>query len=176
MRTHHIAKLRAFRVPQRGGSAQHNEYGGRTRKGVALCSSCGNVYYHKEWHARGARALLARARREGQSVMNTLCPACSLVGKRLFEGELTLRNLPQTIEQEVMRLVHGFAKRALRRDPQHRIIAIERLKGVWRITTTENQLAVRLAKKIRDTFKRAAVKISYSREPFEVGRVNVAFG
>lgn len=177
MKTHTIAKLRAFRVPPRGGSAQHNEYGGRARRGIAVCSSCGNVYYRKEWHARSAaHGMLSRARREGGSVTRVLCPACSLVGSRLFEGEIILRNLPSTIEEEVLRLVRGFAKRALRRDPQHRIIAVEHLKNAWRITTTENQLAVRLAKKIRDTFNRVAIKISYSREPFEVGRVNVAFG
>ncbi|OHA84960.1 MAG: hypothetical protein A2408_02775 [Candidatus Yonathbacteria bacterium RIFOXYC1_FULL_52_10] len=93
----------------------------------------------------------------------------------MFEGELVLRNLPAAIEEEVLRLVRGFGARALRRDSQHRIIAIEHLKGVWRITTTENQLAIRLAKKIRDTFKRATLAISHSREPFEVGRVNMVF-
>jgi len=173
MKTRTIAKLHSFRVPQRGGSAQHSEYG-RTRKGVAFCSSCGNVYHHKEWHRRSSR-VLAQAKRNGQAITKTLCPACSLVGKRMFEGELVLRNLPAAIEEEVLRLVRGFGARALRRDSQHRIIAIEHLKGVWRITTTENQLAIRLAKKIRDTFKRATLAISHSREPFEVGRVNMVF-
>lgn len=175
MRTHKIAQLRSFRVPQRSGVAQHNEHTGRAQKGITLCSSCGNMHYQKQWRTQ-RRAFIARVRRAGHPVTNTLCPACSLVGKHLFEGEVTLRNLPKAIEEEVMRLVRGFGERALRRDPQHRIIAIEQLKGIWRITTTENQLAVRLAKKIKDTFKRVAVKISYSREPFEVGRVNVAFG
>ncbi len=49
------------------------------------------------------------------------------------------------------------------------------------ITTTENQLAVKLAKKIKDTFKPACagrkvdMKISYSPAPSDVAYVKIVF-
>lgn len=173
MKSRLIARLHEFRIPPRDGEAKHAEYG-RARKGLGVCSSCGNVYYHKEWR-QPHRGEITHALREHTVVTRTLCPACSLISKGLFEGELILRNVPTAIEQEVGRLIRGFGRRATQRDSQHRIVTLERGKVLWRITTTENQLAVKLAKKIRETFKKAVLTISYSREPFEVGRVNLMF-
>lgn len=173
MKSRLIARLHEFRIPPRDGEAKHSEFG-RAKKGLGVCSSCSNVYYHKEWR-QPHRGEIARAMRDHVAITRTLCPACSLISKGLFEGELILRNIPATIEQEVGRLIRGFGRRATRRDPQHRIVALEQGKAFWRITTTENQLAVKLAKKIRETFKKAVLTISYSREPFEVGRVNLMF-
>jgi hypothetical protein len=74
-----------------------------------------------------------------------------------------------------MHLVAAFNARAQRRDPQDRIIDIEQVKGGYRITTTEDQLAVRIAKKIKGVFNKVNLHISYSREPYEVARINVKF-
>lgn len=168
-----IARLRTFRIPPRNGVAQGDEYG-RAEHGVALCVSCGNIHYRKQW-LQPRSVNMRELNRRGTPTTRTLCPACSLGTRGLYEGELLLENVPLLIEEEVGRLIRGFGRRAQAHNPQHRIIAIKRERRHWRVTTTENQLAVRLAKKIQDSFKRVLLTISHSREPYEVGRVRLVF-
>ncbi len=99
-----------------------------------------------------------------------------MAAHHLYEGELTIENVPAKVRKELSQLVKHFGKTATERDPQDRIIDIERKGASWRITTTENQLASRLAKKVRESFKKhVAVHISHSKEPYEVDRVRATF-
>lgn len=98
-----------------------------------------------------------------------------MIKNHAFEGELFIENFPKDQEKNLLSLIKAFGKRATEHDPQDRIIETKKEKGAYRVTTTENQLAVRLGKKIRDAFRTIRLNISHTPEPTEVSRVIVTF-
>ena len=161
-------------APQRGREAEHNQYG-KALKGLTVCEVCNNVFFKKSWHHADSHPdfQVELAKKEFHK---TLCPACKMVKENMFEGEIIIEHTPEKIEEELINLISGYCERAMKHDPQHRLIKIEKKPGGWlRITTTEDQLAGKLAEKIKDTFHKADVKISYSAEPQEVCRAKVVF-
>ena len=98
-----------------------------------------------------------------------------MIENNLYEGELIIEKIPQKYTEEVFNLVRAYEKRAKIRDPQDRISLIERKPGGFRVLTTENQLAKKLAKKIKEVFNSVEVVVSFSKEPYEVCRVKVIF-
>ncbi len=56
-----------------------------------------------------------------------------------------------------------------------RLINLKKTEGGFIATTTENQLAVKLAKKIKDVFKKVDYKISYSSSPSDVAYITLNF-
>lgn len=162
--------------PARRRESAHDEFG-KAEKKLVLCSRCHQVRLGKKW--RTAASLLAKeltSHKEG--VHTTLCPACTTITKKLYEGEIIIEGFPFPHEAELMHMVTSFGVRAQEIDPQDRIIAIEHTKkGQIRITTTEDQLAVKIAKKIKASFKvkKATMDIEYSKEPFEYVLVRMHF-
>jgi NMD protein affecting ribosome stability and mRNA decay len=166
---------RVIKQPARGASAQHEEYG-HTKPGIIICPNCGNVHYHKRWWKNSDKGLHKLVVLNYRTAARTLCPACTMIEEHLFEGEVLIENVPAKFRTDVTQLIKNFGNTATDLDPQDRIISVLRGASVWRITTTENQLADRLAKAIRDTFKtHAKIHISHSKEPYEVDRVRVVF-
>lgn len=161
------------KLPQRHKEAQHDEYGAAHR-GITVCKRCNNVLFKKEWHHSGEK-LLEQLRIASKGISFTLCPACRMTAQDLFEGEVLIENIPEKYESELLRLISAYGKRATDIDPQHRIIRTARTKKGLRVITTENQLAVRLGKKIRDAFKKVRLHIAYSAEPAEVDQVRAVF-
>ena len=84
----------------------------------------------------------------------SLCPACEMIKNRQFEGEIIIKNIPVKIKSDLINLAKTFSKRAFERDPMDRLIDIKETKDGLRITTTENQLAVKLAKKSKKLSKK----------------------
>ena len=160
--------------PQRKGEAAHNQYG-KAEHHLVVCKECHNVLFTKEWHRPGVQLSrqIILARKKG--VHFVLCPACTMKKNGSYEGEVTIENIPAAYEAELINLIVNFGARAETRDPQDRVIEIKKNKNGYRIVTTENELAVRLAKKIHSAFKKVGVQINYSREPYEVARVKVIF-
>ena len=70
-------------------------------------------------------------------------------------------------------MIANFGAQAKKRDPQDRIIEIKETKGGYRVLTTENQMVVKIAKRIKTTFNDIGVDISFSKEPYEIARVRV---
>jgi NMD protein affecting ribosome stability and mRNA decay len=169
-----IFKTRSsVKVPKSKTEQRHDEYG-KAHKGFTVCRRCRNIFFKKEWH-RPDNAVIRQARRDGKDVHYSLCPACTMIENHTYEGELLIKNLPPSHARELLFLIRAFGKRATLKDPQDRIIAVTKSRNGCRITTTENQLAVRLAKKIRDAFRASKIHISYSREPYEIDRVVLTF-
>lgn len=158
--------------PQRKGVAQRNQYG-VARKGAAICEHCRNVFYRKRWQRASMGLPLISS--SNTRIYFVVCPACQMAKNRLFEGELILKNVPARYEHEFIRLVEAYGRRAKAKDPQDRILGVQRRRSGFRVTTTENQLAVRLAKKIRESFHDVDIRITHSREPYEVSRVVATF-
>lgn len=167
-------KTRSVRLPPRGREAEHEEYW-REHKGVTKCPMCGNVHFKKRWYV-SEKDLQKRLKVEKLKIAEKkLCPACQMTEGRTFEGELFIEEFPDHLRKELLRLVRNFGKRAAELDPQDRIIKITETKQGYRVTTTENQLADKLAKKIRDTFNKVEIRFSHSPEPEEVDRIHVIF-
>lgn len=94
----------------------------------------------------------------------------------LFDWELVIEECPERHEEELLRLIHNVGKRAKEMDPQHRIINTDKTdQEAYRVTTTENQLADRLAKKIKEVFNTVEIHLPHSKEPYKVDRILVTF-
>jgi len=148
--------------PQRGPKAlkEENE-AGPGRQEFVFCPGCGIVYYHKSWH----HALEDWRHLKGdERIKFVLCPACLMIKGKKFEGELTVSGLAtRKLKEEIRGALENSGKLAFRRDPLDRIIEIEEKGNRLIVRTTENQLAVKLAKKIKLTFG-GKMTVSHSRE------------
>ncbi len=70
-----------------------------------------------------------------------------------FEGEIILENCPED-KGELLQFINNFAQEEQRRDPLARVVSVEDIaKGMLRVTFTENQIAKKLAKRLKKTFK-----------------------
>lgn len=162
-----------IKLPKDKSESRHEEYG-KAQKGLGICKRCHNVLFKKEWHHPGSKPT-EKFKLVGKKTHFVLCPACDMITKNLYEGDIIIENMPVKYESELAHLIAAYGTRAQKRDPQDRVIAIEKRNNGFRVTTTENQLAVRLAKKIKEVFKKADIEISHSKEPFEVGRIRIRF-
>lgn len=140
--------------------------------GLVLCSDCNAAYYKKSWH-KNLRYF--KNLREDLPVKFILCPACKMIKNKQFEGEIIISNIPAAFLENLTHLIEAFCHRAYQIDPMHRLIDIKKTRGGLTITTTENQMAVQLAKKIKSTFKKVDMKISYSSSPSDVVSVKINF-
>ncbi|MBI4993501.1 hypothetical protein HZC33_00875 [Candidatus Wolfebacteria bacterium] len=140
--------------------------------GIIFCGDCNAVHYKKSWHKnlRNYKNL-----RDDLAVKFSTCPACAMIKNKQFEGEVKIYNAPEKISENLIHLIENFGHRAYSAEPMHRIIDIKKTREAIIATTTENQLAVKLAKKIKDTFKKVSMKITYSPSPSDVAYVNLTF-
>ncbi len=159
---------------QRKGEPSHDQFG-KAEKKLVVCNQCHNARFGKKWHAPSYPKMKEMVLcKEG--IHMVLCPACTMKVENRYEGEIIIDGVPLAREAELIHLITVFGARAKERDPQDRVILIAHDKGgTLRITTTENQLAVRIAKKIKSAFKKTSLTIRYSKEPFEVVRVHLKF-
>lgn len=151
-------------------SEDWHERNKKFHKGVVICPTCHNILFKKSWHSADNKRL-AGLKKEAALI---LCPACTMIKDHTYEGEIVMLGIPPKYQTEMLHLVANFGAQATRRDPQDRIIEIKETKGGYRALTTENQLAVKIAKKIKTTFNDIGVDISFSKEPYEVARVKIS--
>ncbi len=153
----------------------NNEKGsgkGKAPKGIIICTDCSHVFYRKRWISpekmKGMHASI--------SMKEGICPSCKMAKQHLFEGEVVVENVPASYTTELYNLVMSYARKAMDRDSQHRVLDIIQGK-VFRITTSENQLALKLAQKISEVFRGLIemAPLQHSREPYKVDRVQLAF-
>jgi NMD protein affecting ribosome stability and mRNA decay len=141
---------------------------------LIICPTCHNVFYKKSWH-QPEQISSGKGSWLGQKGSFKSCPACIMTKGGTFEGEIRISNVPAKFQKELEDLVHNFNSRAQMSDPQDRVISVKKQGSGFRINMTENQSAVRLAKKIRDSFKGSKLSISYSKEPNEVSYSQIIF-
>jgi hypothetical protein len=91
----------------------------------------------------------------------------------LFEGELFIEECPERYKEALPRLIHNFGKRTQEVDSQHRTINID--QEAYRATPTENQLAARLAKKIKEVFETVEIHLPHSKKLYKVDRIHTTF-
>lgn len=163
----------SIKLPQQNRDAKHEQYG-RELGGIIECPDCHAVHYRKRWYA--SRQDLTHLKKDKSKIAKKhLCPACTMIHEHEFEGELLVEKVPVQYRENLINLIKNYGSRERRKDAQHRIIGIEEIKNGYRVTTSENQLVDRLAKKIKEVLNSVDVHISHSREPYEVDRVRVIF-
>ncbi len=145
-------------------------------KGVVFCSECGATYFMKSWRHSLEQY---RSLPEDASVKFKLCPACEMIKNHQFEGKITLKNVPEKEVKDLMRLIENYGATAYGKDVLHRVIEAKKVqsgKGFEvTVTTTENQLANKLADKITSTFKKTKASRSFSSAPGDVEYVTIEF-
>lgn len=137
------------------------------KKEVRVCTRCHAVYFDKHWHT--IPGIFAWMKKRGIAA-DGLCLECTWVtrGARAamnYEGEVTLEGFAsQKEKQEILKLVRNVGARAVLRDPEDQIMAIEDKGGKVVIRTTENQLALSIGKQVARAFKGGEFEIKYSYE------------
>lgn len=164
-------KRERWNVEKPTGRREKQEFpkGGR---GVLLCDTCAAAYFKKRWY-HGLEKI--NAKNQNTPVSFGLCPACAQIANNQFEGKITLKNVPQKYERELTSFVSAYGRRAWDRDPMDRVIGIKKIKDVFEITTTENQLALKLARKLKQVFKKIVKDISFSPTPSDAVYVTITF-
>jgi NMD protein affecting ribosome stability and mRNA decay len=162
----------SIRMPRRSAAERHEEYG-VDGKGIEECPTCKNVYYQKRW----VHSIDVVKEKDPEAVVakEMICPACVMITEHLFEGEVTIEEIPENLKTDISGIINNFGTYSLEHDPQARIIDIEDSDTIMRVTTTENQMAERLGKKINSALKNSEISITHSKEPYEVTRVHITF-
>lgn len=165
-------KQNIIKVPQ---SRTEREEFGLAPKGLIVCKTCGAYYYKKSWH-HDAKKFVADRESRSIPLKFSECPACAMIRHGLYEGKIIISDIPAKYWSELSNLIKGYCRRAEEKDPLDRLIALTKTGTTATVTVTENQLAAKLARKIKDVFNRhATIAIRYSKEPSDVGRVTIVF-
>lgn len=145
---------------------------GAGKRGIAVCGECNAAYYKKSWHQS---LLNLKSVKEDAPVNFVLCPACQMIKNHQFEGQIIISGVPQNLTEELLNLIRGFGERARAADPMDRVIEIKKNRDNIVVTTTENQLANKLAKKIKSTFNKVKTKTTFSKDPSDFVEIRVEF-
>lgn len=165
------SSYRKVKLPKSGHAME--EFGGG-KKGLIICEKCSNFYYLKSWH-HSADAYIARRENKDMPVKFALCPACLMIKNKQYEGRVAIKNVPEKLQKELINLIEGFCKRAYQRDPLDRLIAAKKEGKDLVVTTTENELANKLAQKIKNTFNNVKTKTTFSKDPSDFADIRVEF-
>lgn len=161
-----------IRLPKPRG--EEEEFG-KAKKGILECPVCNAYYYKKSWHHNLSGMMKKDDIREPEITGRTICGACQMIQAKLFEGKIIIENVPTKFRDELINLVRAFCKRAYEKDPEDRLIKIQKSEKQFTVTTTENQLAAKLAKKIRAVFNKVDLSIFYPKEPSDVEIIQIKF-
>ena len=143
-------------------------------KGVKVCVSCRAVYEKRFWHHDKEEFRIARHERQIE-VDHVICPACKMIAEHRYEGKLVLKDVPSHYSAELINLGISFCKKARKYNPEHRLIEVQKNDNEITLTTTQNKLAVMLAKKVRDVFKRVDMRVHHGKKPSESTMVWMKF-
>lgn len=138
---------------------------GLAEKEFILCSDCGSAYFDKSWHHRLEEEKGAHFKAE-RRVRFELCPACKMGKNKLFEGELVvkLKAKSEKLKTDVLNTIKNSDEQARDRDPMDRILWTEERGDGLHIFTSENQLAVKMGKKLESSFPKSTLEIKHSGE------------
>jgi NMD protein affecting ribosome stability and mRNA decay len=133
---------------------------GPGKRDVLVCPECNAVYFYKSWHHRLEDYPHLK---ENKDVRFKLCPACIMIKNGKFEGEVIIENLDGKNITDLINTIKNMGDSAIKRDNQDRIIKIKEKENKIRVITTENQLAQKIANKIKKTFNFKNLEIKYSK-------------
>ena len=113
-----------------------------------LCERCGAVYRRKIWRRKKAGDLRPAGR-----LAWGVCPACVQVEVGQYFGRVLIRGLRDPgAAREVVRRIENVGRRAALRQPERRIVSIDRLGEGIEVLTTSQKLAHRIARSLYAAF------------------------
>lgn len=145
---------------QRQSSRHEEQEYGPGRRGFVVCPSCAAVHTGKRWVASFVNVRNATS---DKTVRFRRCPACEMIFSKKFEGQVVLTHVPLVRMADVLARIAHMDKVARRQDPMDRIIHVRRSGHRVEVTTTENQLAVRIGKAVKSLLK-GKLTIRWSKE------------
>lgn len=147
---------------------------GGAKKGLVICETCNIFYYKKSWHHDADTFIAVRANKD-IPVHFATCPACALIKGRQCLGVITVKNVPAAQKTDLLNLIKGYCERAFDRDPLERLISVTSTGSSVIAKTTNNQLAQRLGRKIKEAFNKVKLSMAYLRQPGDVANVTIEF-
>jgi len=137
-----------------------------------VCSECKAVYYRKSWH-HDFRSL--KSFESDLPLKFLICPADLMIRRGQYEGRIKIQGIPTAFRSQLADLIKSFCQRATDRDPMDRLIGIKKDGAVWLVTTTENQLANKLARKIKQVFNKVKTRTRFAGAPSDVVEITAEF-
>ncbi len=142
-------------------------------KGVVVCKTCGAAYFKKRW-VHGLEELNIKEGKD-EPVSFAVCPACQMIAHHQYEGRITVKGLPEKHVKDLEDVVRGFSRRAFERDVMHRLIEIKREGVKWFITTTENEMANKMAHHIKESLRASKSRTTFAGDPSDVAEITIDF-
>lgn len=139
---------------------------GKAGKEFILCRECNSVFFDKAWHHRLGEEKDSHFLKSGKKIKFELCPACKMARDNLFEGELIikLKEESEKLKTNILNTINNSDKQARERDPMDRILRIEEKTDGIHVFTSENQLAVKIGKKLKSSFNGGKMDIQHTGE------------
>ena len=128
-----------------------------------LCPKDDAVYYKKSWHHASDFFGRAPNMKKEKEIRFRLCPVHEMMKNKQYEGEVIVQDVPEQFFGELGRLVENMGKQAQEEDVTTRVLSLDARAGVLRITTSENQLAQKIARKIERVFRKHIQKTNIMR-------------
>lgn len=113
----------------------------------AACEHCGAVLRNRTWR-RGGRLPAATL----DAARWVICPACRQQEEQIYVGRVLVELAPDADVEAMRARVRNVATRAAGKQPQRRLISMERRGRVLEILTTSQKLAHRVAKELSKAF------------------------
>jgi len=132
--------------------------------GPAICTRCHAYLETDHWAYDSQRYQQLKSRSD---VHTMLCPGCTRIEKRLYEGEVIVHHNWQAVDkQEVLNLIHHEEARARATNPTARIALLEDRGDELYILTTTQFLAERIGKELYKAYRGALQVMPLPRERF----------
>lgn len=116
------------------------------------------VYYKKSWHHIAKFFTSAPFSKQDKNVSFKLCPVHEMIKNKQHEGEITIQHIPAAVKSDLTHLITHMGEQAMRIDVLDRVLEMKWTKDQMVVTTSENQLAQKIGRKIVASFKKYTVK------------------
>lgn len=167
-----IQKFKQFGKIRRPGphSKKDEQEFGLAKKEFLVCMDCGSSYFDKSWHHGLDEEKLGHFKKD-KLVKFDVCPACKMAKEKRYEGELVIKFLISNSKflNQIKNTVKNSDEQARDKDSMDRVLWTEEKNGELRVYTSENQLAVKIGKKLRSSLGKGKLIIKHSQE--DVSRV-----
>jgi NMD protein affecting ribosome stability and mRNA decay len=114
-----------------------------TPKENIQCAGCGAFYHRRRW-----TLTLPAGIAPGVHSHPIFCPACEKIKQHAASGELQLCGFEKSERGEVLRILRNEEQRAREKNPLERIMRMESDGEQWKVETTTEKLAQRLARSL----------------------------
>jgi NMD protein affecting ribosome stability and mRNA decay len=139
---------------------------GPGKKGFVMCPDCNAAYYNKSWHHGLEGAVRDQLPEEfaDHDVTFETCPVCKMKKDGTYEGEVIIKlgKPAEEYKEEILKAIRNSDDQAQDRDVMDAVLKIDDRGSEIRVYTSENQLAVKIGKKLDSAFKGGRLEIKYS--------------